>query len=421
MTRALRNAVLTLTALLLLTGVLFGQAQGRVQGTVVDENGDPIQGVKVTITAENFAFEEVKTTDKKGRFAILFVDATRVYDFVFEKEGYVNVKQPLKPIIGDNMRQEFVVPTVGAEGAKQGTGTDSGPSTNPAINTFNDGVTAFQEGDLETAKAKFLKAAEQDRKLVEPYSALAGIYIDEGNNDQALAMASKVLELEPGNSRALRVQYDVYREQGNDAEADAVLEQLKEADGGTDTAVRIFNEGAEAARLGDLDAARARFEEAVELDPELAAGHNALARVYFLQEEFEKSIAAADLAMEIDPGMTADVLKFKYESYRGLGQDQAALEVFQQMSAEDPEGTARALFDQGEAMYDGGNIAGAAAAFEQVLAADPTYLRAHYYLGLCYVNSGESAKAKEHLQKFIDEVPDDPEVGTAKEMLSYLG
>ena len=42
-------------------------------------------------------------------------------------------------------------------------------------------------------------------------------------------------------------------------------------------------------------------------------------------------------------------------------------------------------------------------------------------LGLVYVNTGDSAKAKEHLQKFIDLAPDDPEVATAKQMLDYAG
>ncbi|MEM7051947.1 MAG: tetratricopeptide repeat protein [Acidobacteriota bacterium] len=420
MSRALRSTVFTLAGLLLVTGLLFAQAQGRVQGKVVDENGEPLAGVTVTITSEGYGFEEVKKTDKKGRFAVLFVDATRQYLFKFEKEGHATFEQPLKPTIGDNMRQEFTLPTVGSQAAQAGGGTTSGPSTNPAINTFNDGVEAFQAGDLETAKAKFLRASEMDKKLVEPYSALAGLYSDEGNHQQALEMANKVIELDPANTRALRVQYDAYKELGDNEKAAAALEALKTTGGGTDTAIRIFNEGAEAARLGDLDTASKRFEEALELDSELSPAHNALARIYFLQKDYEKSIAAATAALDIDPSLT-DVLKFKYESYRALGDDAAALEVFGEMSQADPKGTAKALYDQAVSMFNGGNIAGAQAALEQTLAADSSYIKAHYMLGLCYVNSGDTAKAKEHLEKFIAEAPDDPDIATAKEMLSYVG
>jgi Tfp pilus assembly protein PilF len=41
-------------------------------------------------------------------------------------------------------------------------------------------------------------------------------------------------------------------------------------------------------------------------------------------------------------------------------------------------------------------------------------------LGLCYVNSGDNAKAKEHFSRFLELAPDDPDAGTAAEMVQYL-
>ena len=58
---------------------------------------------------------------------------------------------------------------------------------------------------------------------------------------------------------------------------------------------------------------------------------------------------------------------------------------------------------------------------EQSLAADPSYGKTHYMLGMCYISQGENKKAKEHLEAFIAVAESgDADAATAKEMLSYL-
>ena len=419
MLRTLRTTWPLALAVLLLPGLLFAQAQARVEGTVVDEKGTPVADAQVHITCEEIGYDQRLTTNKKGRFAVLFVDGTRNYEFRFEKDGHEPVQERLKPEVGGNLKKEFILPTAGS-GVQGGT-TETGPTADPAVNTFNEGVTAFQGGDLDTAKQKFHRAMELNPKMIEAPAALAGIYADAGDGDQAIAMADKVLALDPANARALRVLYDIYDQRGDEAKAADALERLKTAEGGgAEAAIRLFNEGAEAARLGDLERARARFEQALGVDPELAPAHGALARVYFVQEQYDQAIAAAEKAYELDPGQ-ASVLKYAYEGYRKKGDTEQARRVFDQMSEADPAGTAGALYENGVAMFNAGNMAGAQQALEQALQADPDLPKAHYTLGLAYANTGDSAKAKEHLQRFLELAPDDPDAATAKEMLDYLG
>jgi len=421
MLRPLRGAALALLGLLLslgFAGGLHAQGQGRLQGTVVDEKGDPIADVAVTITSDEIAYENKLSTDKKGRFTVIFVDATRAYTLHFEKQGYQTTELQDKVGIGSNTKKSYTVPSTSAPAAAPA--VEPSQSRNPAINLFNEGVVAYQAGDAETAKQKFNEAVAKDGELAAPYAALAGLYLEEKNYEQAKAMANRTLELEPDNSRAIRVLYDVYHATGDEAQAAALLAKLKSVGGGTDAAVRVFNEGADAARLGDLDGARKRFEEAVQIDPELAPAHAALARILLGQKHYQEAIAAGDKALDLEPGR-ADVLKVKYEAYRGLGDDASALRIFQEMVASDPAGTAKALFDRGVEMFNAGNTAGAKTAFEQAILADPKHAKGHYMLGLCYVNAGENPKAKEQLQRFLELAPDDPDAGTAKEMLKYVG
>ena len=58
--------------------------------------------------------------------------------------------------------------------------------------------------------------------------------------------------------------------------------------------------------------------------------------------------------------------------------------------------------------------------FERILSIDDSHAKVHYFLGLIAVNDGNNAKAKEHLAKFVELDPEDPDAGTAKEMISYL-
>jgi tetratricopeptide (TPR) repeat protein len=413
-----------LAALLLLVPAVSALAvgQGRLQAEVVDENGEPLAGVEVHITADEIAYEKTLTTKKNGRITLLVVDATRTYTFQFSKEGYRPVQEQVKLTPGDVTRKTFTVPSLeAAPMAPSAEDVAAVEGRNKAVKAFNDGVRLMQSGDAAAAKEQFLEAARIDAEMPQPLSALAGIYLDEKDYAQAVATADKLLALDPDNPRALQIQYDAYVEMGDEAKAAAALDRLSALEGGgTDAAVRVFNQGAEAARVGDVDTAVVRFEKAAELDPELAPAHAALAGIYFDRGDHQKAVEAAEAALGVDPDLV-EVQKIRYEGYRRMGQEEKAKEVFAEMAESDPEGLAETLYENGRRAFDAGNAEQARTAFEQALAADPDYARAHYMLGLVYVNMGDGAKAKEHLQKFIDMAPDDPEVATAREMLQYAG
>jgi len=418
MLRMLRTAWPLALACLLLPGPAFGQAYARLQATVVDENGDPVAGAKVAITCEEIGYSKSLETDKKGRFAVAFVDGTREYLVRLEKEGHETVEQELDPEVGENLKKEYVLPAAGS--GAQGGSKESGPGVEPLVAVFNEGVEALRTGDYDTAEQKFLRAMEINSKMAEPPAALAGIYLQRGDADRALEMAERALAIDSGNAAALRVAHDVYRERGEQAEAAEMLERLKSTEGGgTEVAIRLFNEGVEATRANDLERARARFEEALGADPELAPAHGALARIYYAQEQWDEAIVAAEKAYELDPAQVT-ALKYAYEGYRRKGDTEEARRIFAEMTRADPEGTAGSLFERGIAMFNAGDMAGAQQALEQALEADPDLPKAHYTLGLAYANTGDNAKAAEHLKRFLELAPDDPDAGTAREMLDYL-
>lgn len=417
-----RTAFMAVLLLLLPAFSALAVGQGRMQATVVDENGEPLAGVEIRAIQEQIGFDKTLTTDKKGRFVLAVVDATRPYVLQFKKEGYRPVQEEVKLESGGLSREEFTVPSL-----------DSAPlppseeevaevqGRNKAVKAYNEGVTLVQSGDVEAAKAEFLRAIEIDAEMPQPYGALSGIYMQEEAYQEAIDTSNQLLALQPANPRALQVLYDANKALGNEAEAQDALDKLAALEtGGRDAAVRVFNLGAEAIRLGDVETARAHFEKAAELDPELAPAHAALAGIYLDAGDNEMAIASAEMALNIDPDLQ-QVQKVRYEGYRRMGDEAKAKEVFEEMAAGDPKGLAETLYTNGETAFNNGDMGTAKLAFEQALEADPEYARAHYMLGLIYVNQGDGAKAKEHFQAFIDMAPDDPEVATAKEMMQYVG
>jgi tetratricopeptide (TPR) repeat protein len=393
--------------------------EGRLQAEVVDEKGQPVAGVTVEITNADTGYRKEVTTNKKGRFDLIVIDATRVYEFRLAKEGHPVVLEPLKLDPGEVTKHTFTLPSQAAA-ASQAAPAAPMAGRGKAVQLYNEGVQALQKGDHAGALAKFEAATEADPAMPQGWSVLAGLHLDQKRYDEAVAAAEQLLAVAPEDPVALQVLYDSYAQTGQEEKAKQALERMMASAKGTDAAVRIFNAGADAAKAGNLDTALAMFEKAVEADPELAPGYAAAARLYLAKGEHQKAVDAAEKALAIDPALV-DVQRVRYEGYRVLGREDEAKAVFEEMAANDPEGLADTLFERGREAFNAGSTAAAVQALEQALLAKPDHPRAHYMLGLAYANSGDNAKAKEHLKRFLELAPDDPEATTASEMLAYMG
>lgn len=417
---SLRRACLWVAVIALLVPAVSVLAigQGRLQAEVVDAQGNPVPDVRVTITQDDIGYESTAKTNKKGRFTLMVIDATRPYTFAFEKEGMPKVVETFKMESGGVTHHTFTLVPQAAAAPAEGAGVTS--ARNKAINAFNEGITALQGGDKATARAKFEEATTIDPDMPQPYSVLGSLYLEASEHDRAIEVANKLLELSPNDPAALIVLYDAHTAKGDSATANEFLDRLTAAGGGTDAAVRVFNAGADAARAGNLDTALTLFGKALEIDAELAPAHAASARLLLVKERYDEALAAADRALSIDPDLV-DVQRVRYEAFRRLGREDEARQVFEQLAAADPEGLAETLYDRGKAAFEAGETATAVQALEQAVQAKPDHARAHYMLGLSYANAGDNAKAKQHLQKFVELAPNDPEVGAAKEMIAYLG
>jgi tetratricopeptide (TPR) repeat protein len=450
MNRIERALAAALVLALALAGSLMAVGEGRILGTVLDPGNKPVAGAKVVITSPEFKYSQEKTTDSAGKFTALILDATRKYTIRIEKEGFTPYEAPLEPKLGENVRVTYNLGQVvkgGAAPAGAGGAPEALSGANQAITTYNEGVVAFQKNDNETAVTKFQAAAALDPKNATIQAALAEVYLAQSKFTESLAASDSYLQLEPGKVRGVKDRYDAYKgllAQARAAKNAAKIEEysaktklamdaLIVAAPGRETAVRLFNEGAEATRDKRPADAEAAFRRAIEVDPTLENAYSALSDFAIAKKNYDESLALADRLAKADP-QSPEPNTLRYNTYKQMSEearvkkdtahfkeyDAKAKAAFAAAQASGQGASADSLFRQGVKLFNNNQFPQALAAFEQAVTVDPKFAKAYYMLGLSYANSGDTAKAKESLKKFVELAPADPDAKSAKEMIESL-
>jgi tetratricopeptide (TPR) repeat protein len=149
-----------------------------------------------------------------------------------------------------------------------------------AARLFNEGVDAYNAGDIATAQSKFHQVIELSPDMVAAYLALARISLSQGSGAEALAMAQSVLEREPDDTRALKIAFDGARLSGNDEEARKALDRLVVLDPQWVTTA-VFDHAGKLFNDNQPQAAALELEYVVKADPELARARFLLGMALF--------------------------------------------------------------------------------------------------------------------------------------------
>ena len=182
-------------------------------------------------------------------------------------------------------------------------------------------------------------------------------------------------------------------------------EEAGQASGGP-RSVRTYNEGVEAQRLGDLELAAAKYREAAELDPELAAARTALAAVALIQEDYAAAAEHAEAALAIDPG-DVRAMQLRFDAYRLGGDADRAAEAAQALrDIGDLADAAARIFNEGVDAFNDGRVGEAISKFKQVTELDPDHVAAYLALAQVSLTQGAPTEALAMADKALELEPD---------------
>jgi tetratricopeptide (TPR) repeat protein len=303
------KTMLLLVALALAAGVpIYGQAwagRGRLQGTIKDESGKPVEGAKVTlrkgterVEAKNPGPDSI-LTDKNGKWSILGL-GEGPWGVLIEKDGYipsegqakVNEFGPAQPI---NITLKLIPKEV-IEKAQQES------AAGQAKAAIERGNALLNEGKYADARASYQAGmAKLEDKTLHPaiLRAIADTYYRENKVDQAVDMLKQALALAPDDVDTLRLITTILVGAGREAEAQTYMAKLPQ--GTTLDPNTILNLGIKAFNEGKMDQALAQFDRAVKENPKLADAYYYRALTYLNQDKKPQAKADLQKLLEIDP------------------------------------------------------------------------------------------------------------------------
>jgi tetratricopeptide (TPR) repeat protein len=287
-----------------------------------------------------------------------------------------------------------------------------------SIRAFNEGVEAQRLGDLDLAAENYRKAAKADPDLAAARTALAAVMLLQEDYAAAAAESEAALAIDPEDVRAMQFRFDAYRKLGDKAKAKEAAAALRKVGNLDAAAVRLFNEGVDAYGSGDLVTAQSKFQQVIELSPDMVDPYRALAQIKLTQGNAAEALAMARSALEREPEDTL-ALKIAFDSARLTGHEEEAKEALERLVELEPQWVTTTVFEHAAKLFNDNQAGAAALELEYVVKADPELARARFLLGMALFNSGRADEGRPHLEKFIELAPDDPDVEIARGLLSY--
>ncbi|HET7711340.1 MAG TPA: tetratricopeptide repeat protein [Thermoanaerobaculia bacterium] len=417
-----RTVASLLILLILIPSLAFAARKGRLVGRVIDAAGKPVEGVTVTVTSPEIAgFKEIRTTDKKGTFTVDFAKIDVRYEYKFEKTGYQTVsagqtwsKEGTEFFDWTIPAAEIVVDTGAPVAAPPVT------SSQAAIDAYNRGVSALKAKDFATAAVNFREAVKQDPNLRLGWAALSAAELESKNYEAAVAAAEKAIALGSTDEAVFLARYRSYQSLKNEAKAAEALKDLEKIGRRSEEAKRIHNEAVALVKAGDHAGAFAKFQEALKVDPNLAASQLGLATAAVKIGKDAEAAAAAESILKADPGNEA-AIRIRFNAALKLGEKKRLYDALVDLAPFEPKVARDGILKLAFEAYDANENTVAKERFGKVLQLDPNYPQAYYYLGVINAGQGATAEARKQLERFLQLAPKDPEAESAREMLRYLG
>lgn len=282
-----------------------GRGRGRVRGTVTDEAGNPIEGVKIVAEYLEAKVQFDSESDKNGNWAIGGLGSGN-FRFVAMKEGYEPTHHDMKVSqVNRNDIIDFVLKKVQAAAGDVPHLTDEIDSS-----LLLEGNELFAAGQFSGALAVFQEFMEKNPSIYQVYINIGNCYKELAQYDEAFASFQKVL--------------------------DRVKEEKGSYEGDENAARALASAGETALKQEDFDKAAEYLKQAQRSLPDDEALAFRIGEIYFKRADTDNGIVYYKLASEINPDWGPPYRQLGY-AYLNKGEYQAALDSFRKYLEVDPD------------------------------------------------------------------------------------
>lgn len=264
--------------------------QGKIEGTVIDSNGHPLENVKVTIISLKVSTRKYElTTQKDGKFIQIGL-WPGYYMVYFKKEGFAPMSKEARVSIAASTKLEIKLEKASQVMARNISESD---------NLFLEGNKFFAQNNYEKAIELYNKAIQLNPSQWGYYFNLALAYKKANQAEKALENFKKVLELNPSSFSANKEMGEILALSENWPEAQKYYERAIEIS--PDDPDGFYNLGVCLTNQGQSEAALRAFLKTIELKNDYAEAYYQLGTLYISQNKVDKAIFSLEKFLELAP------------------------------------------------------------------------------------------------------------------------
>ncbi len=283
---------------------IHAETTGRISGKVLNKEGKPIPGSKITLKRTDRAWTKELTADKSGSFLQVGLEP-KDYLMTVTAEGYVPYTESVKIPLGDLLIKNITLLTPAearaqpaVPGAAQPVPEDPGAALDAeGRDAFNLAIPLYNEGKygealphvekaykiLTEAKDKLKDEQAKEDLLPEllKIERVLGLCIAQAGikKEEAEPYLLKALERNPKDERVVIGLIETSKAKGDKAAEQKYNTQLETLQGPNPDV--IYNRGVEAFNAGKSKEAKAHWLKALEVAPTYGEAHFMLAMVEF--------------------------------------------------------------------------------------------------------------------------------------------
>ena len=264
-----------------------------VRGKVIDAKKDGIPNVTIVVESLGGSGRKLTTkTDKKGEFVQLLTESG-MYRITATDPKIGSAGNDTRVVLGKVSEMTIVlVPTTAAN--------DAGKAAD-LKKAFEEGVTASRAGQHDVAIEKFNAALAISPACFDCQFNIGVALMAKKDEKAAEEAWKKALEMKPDYAEALNALSTLYNNQKRFDEAAAMSAKAAASGGGGGNADAVFNQGIILWNQGKIAEAKAKFEEAIKTNPNLADAHYQLGMALLNEGKLPEAVGSFETYVKLAP------------------------------------------------------------------------------------------------------------------------